>query len=285
MIPSVRIAAVQCVSTADVAANQQVLARLTQAAAEAGADVVIWPENALYFGDDPYGAAADAPSWLAWACALARQHGIYVITGTWPERTRPNGNPVPAGRVRAAAYGIDAQGVCCGRSDKWHLFDAQVADGQGRYAESDRFEPGDTLTLLPSPWGPLGVLVCYDLRFPELARALVARGAVALCVPAAFTAVTGEAHWQTLLRARAIENQCAVVGSGQGGWHTPQRETWGHSQIIDAWGVILAERHESGAGLVWADWNLQAQQDLRARMPCLAHQRLAVSESAANDCK
>lgn len=267
-----RVAALQLCSSNRWPENRDAVAAGLAEAEAAGVRLVILPENVAAFGPDAVSTvAAQADEIIAWFAAAAARHRLWLLAGTLPLSSRPDGSPVPGGRVRSAALLFDAQGQLRGRYDKRHLFDVEVADAQGRYQESATFEPGDALPLFDTPWGGLGVLTCYDLRFPEQARALAARGAELLAVPAAFTAVTGEAHWQVLLRARAIENQCLVIGAGQGGWHSPQRQTWGHSQIIDAWGRVLAERVQEGAGLVSADWDRAEQVALRRRMPVARH--------------
>lgn len=274
----VRVAAWQMTSGDDWLINRQSMVRGLAAAAAAGVQLVVLPENAAVFGAAAALALARRhDEILAWLAAQARDHELYVLAGTLPAPDRPDGTAVPGGRVRSASYLLSPSGAVLGRYDKRHLFDAQIDDVRGSYQESLCFEPGDDCQPLPTPWGGLGVLTCYDLRFPEQARALVAAGAALLVVPAAFTARTGEAHWQVLLRARAIENQCLVIGAGQVGWHDASRQTWGHSQIIDAWGQVLAERVEPTPGLVLADWSRQQQAALRAAMPCLAHRRDACS--------
>lgn len=269
---AVRVAAIQLCSTNDWSVNQQEIAKQLARAASEGARLVVLPENFAAFGPDATRQmvlrAAEIRGWLS---QQARTHGLYMVAGTLPSAERPDGVPVPDGRVRSSTWVFSDTGETIGRYDKRHLFDVEVGDAQGRYQESATFEPGTAVDVIPTPWGALGVLTCYDLRFPEQARQLRRLGAQLLAVPAAFTALTGEAHWQALLRARAIENQCLVIGAGQGGRHSAQRETWGHSQIIDAWGRVLAERNESGPGLVQIDWDLDEQADIRARMPTEQH--------------
>lgn len=270
----IRVAALQMCSGNHWQDNREVVADgLRQAAAEA-VQLVVLPENFAVFG--PEATVQVAAAWdeiVSWLAGQARTHGLWLVAGTLPSPTRPDGSLVPAGRVRSATLVFSAEGLCVGRYDKRHLFDVEVADAQGSYQESRTFEPGDDLPLIATPWGGLGILTCYDLRFPEQARQLRSMGADILVCPAAFTAVTGEAHWQVLLRARAIENQCLMIAAAQGGRHSAQRETWGHSQIIDAWGRVLAERRETGPGLVAAGWDRGDQTALRQRMPVQAHRR------------
>lgn len=268
-----RIAALELCSSDDIAANQQAIADGLAMARAANVNLVVLPENCLVFSADACVLATTHHNqWLSWCAEQARGHQLWLLVGTVPLPYRPDGTAVPDGRVRSASLLFNARGELVGRYDKRHLFDAQVGDAQGVYCESARFEPGTEAALMPTPWGKLGVLTCYDLRFPEQARALRRAGADFLAVPAAFTATTGQAHWQVLLRARAIENQCLVVGAGQGGQHTPMRRTWGHSQIIDAWGSVLAERSDpTQSVLVVADFDAAQQRLWRQQMPVEAH--------------
>ena len=155
------------------------------------------------------------------------------------------------------------------------MFDVQVNDGTGQYQESATFEPGDQLVVANTPFGRLGMMVCYDLRFPELALALRKQGAELLTAPSAFTAITGQMHWQLLLRARAMDTQCYVLGAGQQGTHG-LRQTWGHSAISNAAGEIIAERTDAGMGIVTAALDLQAVQQRRESMPLIQHRRLGL---------
>lgn len=266
------IAAWQMVSSSDWSENQASLRRGFAQAAEAGVKLLVLPENAAIFGaSEQQRLAARTDAIMAWFSAQAAAHRLTLVAGTLPLPFRPDGTPVPGQRVRSAALVWGPSGELIGRYDKRHLFDVEVVDAQGRYQESATFEPGDEVAIMETGIGKLGILTCYDLRFPEQARALRRQGAEILVVPAAFTAVTGEAHWQVLLRARAIENQCLVIGAGQGGQHGPQRQTWGHSQIIDAWGTVLAEQETAGEGLVVAAFDRAEQSRLRQRMPVEQH--------------
>jgi nitrilase len=268
----VRVAAWQMTSTDLWTENKQsIMDGLAQAKA-AQVSLLVFPENMAVFSAESMSEVANqAQDIISWLAQQAAVHNIYVLAGTLPMFTRPDGSVIRDGRFRSASLLFSNTGQLVARYDKRHLFDAAIGDKQGQYQESARFEPGDELVIMPTPWGKLGVLTCYDLRFPEQARALVSMGADLLVVPAAFTAKTGEAHWGVLLRARAIENQCLVIGAGQSGWHNAKRNTWGHSQIVDAWGRVLAERSAEGAGLIYADWSLKEQANIRQTMPCLRH--------------
>lgn len=268
-----RIATMQLCSTEVWQANAEVIARGLIDAKRQGVDLVVLPENCAVFGVAAKPSREQAQQYVDWFAEQARQQQLWILAGTLPLPWRPDGTVIEDGRTRSAALLFSAQGELVGRYDKRHLFDAIVGDAHGHYRESQQFEPGEALALMPTPWGRLGVLTCYDLRFPLQAQRLRALGADILAVPAAFTAKTGEAHWQVLLRARAIENQCLVVASAQGGQHSESRQTWGHSQIIDAWGRVLVEQTQPGYGLSVVDWDADAQAQLREQMPLLAHRR------------
>lgn len=202
----------------------------------------------------------------------AKRLGLWIVGGSIPLATRPDGSDVP-GRVRASCIVYNDQGEEVARYDKIHLFDAMVEDSHGQYRESDTFEPGDKVVTVDTPAGRLGMAVCYDLRFPELFRALREQGAEWVCLPSAFTWQTGDAHWYPLIRARAIENQVWLVAPGQGGQNSERRKTYGHSLICDPWGRVVAEMEE-GPGLVVADLDLEHLNQVRARMPVWEHRRL-----------
>jgi nitrilase len=196
----------------------------------------------------------------------ARELKLWIIAGSVPIVLAPGERSAQACLV----YGAD--GVRRARYDKIHLFDVELPERQESYRESAYMAPGDATVVIDTPAGRLGLSICYDLRFPELYRRLVASGAQWLVVPAAFTAPTGEAHWEPLLRARAIENLCYVVASGQCGLHPSGRRTWGHSVIIDFWGQIIAELPE-GEGVITGGIDLSAQDAARRSFPALAHRR------------
>lgn len=276
-----RVAAIQMVSTASVEENLESAGRLIADAVEKGAQLVLLPEVFAVLEGGPMrqfaeiegDTAAPIQNFLA---SQARSHGITVVGGTIPLLSRPGTLASDAdhllqdGRVRPASLVFDPAGKQVARYDKIHLFDVEVNDRQSRYSESHSYEPGTEIVTVETPVGTLGLSVCYDMRFPELYRALFLRGAQLITVPAAFTRVTGEAHWETLLRARAIENQCYIIAAGQGGRHNANRETWGHSMIIDPWGTILAQ-FADGPGVAVAEVDLQQVSSVRERMP-IRHQ-------------
>jgi nitrilase len=179
-------------------------------------------------------------------------------------------------KVRAVSLVFDDQGRMVSRYDKIHLFDVQLVESDERYEESNTIEPGDQSVVVDTPFGRLGIAVCYDLRFPELFRKLMRQGAEIFTVPAAFTAITGRAHWETLVRARAIENLAFVVAAAQGGYHLNGRETHGHSMIVDPWGRVLGQVPR-GTGFVSVELDRDYQQTVRRTFPTIEHQRLMVN--------
>jgi len=267
------VAAVQMCSGNDREANLATAGRLLQFAAERGARVALLPENfSLMAARDSerraHAEADGAGPVQEWLAQTAARLGIWIIAGAVPI-TQASGE-----RNAQACLVYDAKGARVARYDKIHLFDVELPERGESYRESAHMAPGSQLVVVPTPAGALGLSICYDLRFPELYRQLVARGAQWLVVPAAFTAATGEAHWQPLLRARAIENLCYVVASGQSGEHPNGRRTWGHSMIIDHWGRILAELPE-GEGVISAAIDLAAQAQARRSFPALQHRVLS----------
>ena len=279
-----KLAAVQMVSGPDVERNLAAAAELIAEAAAQGADLVLLPEVFAALEGEPmraHGEQQGAPGSpiQEFLSSEAHRHGIVLIGGTAPLSSRPGksesdaGYLIEDGRVRASSLVYDAAGELLARYDKIHLFDVMIEDRQAQYSESLSYEAGSEVVCVDTEAGRLGLSVCYDLRFPELYRRLFRLGAEILTVPAAFTAVTGEAHWESLLRARAIENQCYLVAAAQGGSHGPTRETWGHSMIVSPWGEILAEL-DKGPGVAIAEMDLLTLRDIRRKMPVADHIRL-----------
>lgn len=256
-----RIAVVQNTAGSDISANRAQLAQLVAEAAHTGARVIVLPEMCLCMDGAQYAKLAADPFTLSWFAELASEQGVWLVAGAVPQSS-PDGDP----RLRSALLVFNEQGQQVARYDKIHLFDVSVGDAQGRYAESERFSPGSTPVVVDTPLGRLGLSICYDLRFPEHFQALRDAGAEIIVVPAAFTYTTGAAHWQILLRARAIEQQCYVVAANQCGWHDHKRQTWGHSQIIDPWGSVLAELAHD-IGVASADIEPERIHSVRQRMP------------------
>lgn len=262
---NVRVAALQMVSTPRVEENLKTAASLVAQAVAQGAQLVALPE---YF---PIMGMSDADKFDArevegqgaiqdFLAATARQHGIWLVGGSLPLVS------TEAGKVLNSCLVFDPQGERVARYDKIHLFGFQK--GAERYNESATIEAGSQPVVFDAPFGRVGVSICYDIRFPELYRA---QGAVDLqIIPAAFTETTGRAHWEILLRARAIENQCYVLAVAQGGKHENGRETHGNSMLIDPWGIIL-DRLPKGPGIVIGDVDHARIADIRASLPALKH--------------
>ena len=279
MSESQSVAAIQMVSGFEVEPNLVKARELLEEAAGRGLSVAVLPENFAAFQSrhlleiGKAEAGAEEESIQAFLEREARRLGLWIVAGSIPMATRPDGSAVADGRVRASCLVIDAEGRQVARYDKIHLFDAEVGDSQGRYRESAVFEPGDRVVSVDTPAGRLGLSICYDLRFPELYRRLREEGAEWVVVPSAFTHRTGEAHWEALLRARAIENQFWVCAPNQGGQHDERRRTWGHSMIIDPWGGIVTQLEE-GPGVVDAQLDAQMLANTRSAIPVWDHRRL-----------
>lgn len=262
------IAAVQMVSTPSVDENIGTASRLVADAAAKGAQLVLLPEYWAIMGmqeTDKLAHAENPGDGPIQRCLgdLARQHGIWLVGGTLPLQSPE------VGKVMNSMLVYNPQGDCVTRYDKMHLFG--FSRGDESYDESRTISYGDSVGFFVAPFGRVGLSVCYDLRFPELYRAL---GDCALIVvPAAFTYTTGQAHWDVLLRARAIENQCYVLAAAQGGEHRNGRRTWGHSMLVDPWGKVVSVL-PAGEGVVIGELDLALMQSVRESLPALRHRRL-----------
>jgi len=266
-----RVAAVQMTSGPAVPANLDEAGRRIHAAADAGARLIVLPENfALMPLTDADRLAVAEPDGRGpiqdFLAAQARTHRVWLVGGTIPLATQASD------KVRAACLVFNDRGERAARYDKIHLFDVRLANGE-EYRESRNFEPGAASVVVDTPAGKLGLSVCYDLRFPELFRQLLDEGAELFAVPSAFTAHTGAAHWEVLLRARAIENLAYVVAAAQVGRHANGRETYGDSMIVSPWGEIMA-RQAHGTGHVVADCDPARLRGARASLPSIRHRRL-----------
>ncbi len=264
-----KIAALQMTSGPDVPANLATARTLLAAAADAGARLAVLPENFAFVGladvdKRKVGEVEGSGPIQDFLAGAARSLRLWVVGGTIPLK-------VPGeGRVAAASLVLDDGGRVAARYDKIHLFDVDIPGRKEHYRESADIAPGYAPIVVETPVGKLGLAVCYDMRFPELFRRLSAAGAQLLSVPSAFTAPTGRAHWETLLRARAIENLCYVVASAQSGIHPNGRETYGDTLIVDYWGRVL-RRKPRGRGIVVCDIDLDRQAEARAVFPALRH--------------
>lgn len=267
---------IQMASQADLLSNLATARQLLERAAGEGARLAVLPENFAAMGHADPAALGRAEAQgtgpiLPWLKQAARDLGLWIVAGTIP--LPPDGHPEE--KPRACSLLVDERGQRVARYDKLHLFDADVADSRGRYRESDDYAPGTRLVVADTPVGRLGMAVCYDLRFAELYLALREAGAELISVPSAFTPTTGEAHWQALIRSRAIETQCYMLAAAQGGKHPGGRSTYGHSSIVDCWGRLLREQPAGEAALM-AIRDVVEQAAIRQHMPILSHRRFSM---------
>lgn len=263
-----RIGLIQMTSGSSVSENLQMIEQQLALLAEQKAELVVTPENAILFGrHSDYHQQAEplAQGGIQQQLAeLAIRYQVWLLIGSFPIRQDYG--------VTSTSLLFNPQGEVVGDYDKLHMFDVDVADGHRRYRESSTFTPGNRVTVVDTPLGMLGLSICYDLRFPQLYSELRRQGAQILFVPAAFTSVTGKAHWQVLLQARAIETQCWVVAVGQTGVHPCGRETWGHSMVISPWGEIIASLGQETECLM-VDIDVEQIEPIRRTMPVIEHAR------------
>lgn len=290
MNKSLKVAALQMNSQQDVEANLNTIKAAISDASNQGAQLVVLPENCCSMGRQ-FPTAERFESLSATLGDYAREHNVHLLAGSLPCPFRPDGVIVPDGRLRQVSQLFAPDGTPLARYDKIHLFTATVSDAQGSYNEAATFEPG-TQTIVTAIEAndevyQLGMMVCFDLRFPALAQRLRQAGAELLSAPSAFTYMTGQAHWSLLLRARALDSQCLVIGAAQGGEHHykegKSRQTWGHSAITAFDGRVL-DSYESSEikaednkdyALVFASLDKSAQQQGREKMPIFQCHRLA----------
>jgi deaminated glutathione amidase len=267
-----RVAAIQMTSGHEIDVNLEVAGRFLDEAARQGAVLAALPENFAFMGQQPadkraVGEPDGAGRIQNFLSDSARRLGIWIVGGTVPLRQDADG------RVSASCLVYQADGSRVARYDKMHLFDVDVPGSSESHRESAHTVPGSDPRLVDTPIGKLGLSVCYDMRFPELFRVLSRQGADAFVVPSAFTVPTGQAHWESLLRARAIENLAPVIAPAQWGRHPSGRETYGDSMIIDHWGKVLARLPE-GTGCVVADLDVASRMEARAKFPALDHRAI-----------
>ncbi len=267
-----RAVAVQMASGTNIRANLSEAEKHIHKASEAGAKLVVLPENFAFMGmhdSDQLEIAeieAEGPV-QAFLSEQAKKHAIWLVGGTLPLKSEDTG------KVYSACLVFNDKGEQVARYNKIHLFDVSLAEHNETYHESEYVMAGDTPLLVETPFARIGVAICYDLRFPELFRRLVNMGAEVIVVPSAFTAITGAAHWEVLLRARAIENLSYIVAADQGGYHVNGRETHGDSMIVNPWGDIL-QRLEHGTGVVTAEIDIDSLKHLRQTFPVLEHRKM-----------
>ncbi len=266
-----RVAAIQMNSTPNQAGNFQQAHDLLIQAIDKGCEFVAFPENFSVFAPETRATLAAAETLKGMTVRTlqewAAENSIWILGGSLPIKST-------AKRVTNTSLLISPDGDITARYDKIHLFDATLSKDGQTYRESKYVKPGTRVVSTRMPFGRVGLSICYDVRFPELYRKMVSQGDLrAICIPSAFLATTGRAHWDLLTRARAVENQCFVIAPAQCGSPYPGRETYGHTRIIDPWGKILAER-PAGPGIVWADLNFDELERVRRELPALKNRRI-----------
>lgn len=269
MNSSFRIACLQINSGSDYQSNLTTVTAMAREAAGGGARFILTPEYALMMDGSgkvmrERALAADGAPALGELQALARELGVWFLAGSLTLRTDDE-------RIANRSFLISAQGQVVASYDKIHMFDVTMPDGRV-IRESSTYRPGDRAVVADTPWGKLGMTVCYDLRFPGLFRALAQAGAQMITVPSSFQRQTGKVHWHALLRARAIENECFIIAPAMCGDHPGNRQTYGHTLVIDPWGEILAEGGEA-PGIVYADIDVARVAKIRGMIPSLEHDR------------
>lgn len=272
---TLRAACIQLTATNDMVANCIHAEALMQRAITGGAQLLVLPESAFFMRgsdkDAPAPYTVDEHPGVQLCRSLAKTHGVWVLIGSIFVPAPPLYDGAPPKWFNRTVV-IDAAGEITAHYDKIHLFDAMVG-GDQMYRESDRIQYGEHLSFVPTPWGRIGLTICYDMRFPHLYRDLAKAGATLFVAPAAFTYVTGKAHWHVLLRARAIETGSFIIAPGQCGHHPGGRRTYGHSLIIGPWGDILAEASEDTPEVLLATLDLAQVAQVRRDLPCLQHDR------------
>lgn len=273
-----KIAVIQMASGPHVAGNLNEAARLLEMAADQQVGLVVLPENfaLMSMNQEDLLTAAETlgngpiQSFLS---DKARDLGLWIVGGTIPIKVDSSD------KVRAVSILFDDKGRQVADYSKIHLFDAQIEESGEEYAESRIIEPGDRIVVVDTPFGRMGMAICYDLRFPEMFRTMLDENVQLIVAPSAFTAITGKAHWEVLVRARAIENLSYVLAAAQGGYHYNGRETYGDSMIVDPWGNVL-NRHAKGAGVISADLDLEYVKAVRERFPVVEHRTLHCAKTS-----
>lgn len=267
-----KAAAIQMATGPNVSANLLTAEQLIEEAVNDNAGLIVLPENFAFMGKSESDVLTikeqpgDGPL-QNFLSQLARKHGIWIVGGTIPIESNDQS------KVLASSLVYNDRGEQVARYDKIHLFDVHLVEADEHYSESSTIEPGSETCVIDTPFGKLGVAVCYDLRFPELFRNLIDQGVQIIALPASFTAITGKAHWEILVRARAIENLSYVIAAAQGGFHLSGRETYGHSMIVDPWGSVLAQVPR-GPGSVSVKIDIDFLTNTRRNFPCIDHRKL-----------
>jgi len=267
-----KIAAVQMVSGSEVEKNLRTVNNFIKLAVEQNVQLLVLPENFACMGMketdklDIREKQDDGPI-QEFLKNAAKENGLWSVGGTIPIESGSGE------RIISRCQVYNDQGQCAGFYDKMHLFDVKVPDSTERYSESDTIKSGSKVVVLDTPFGKTGLAACYDLRFPELFRQMLDQGAELLVVPSAFTELTGRAHWELLVRTRALENTCYLIAANQGGIHINGRETYGHSMIVDPWGRILNQL-EKGLGLVVGEIDPERVKQIRENFPSVHHRKL-----------
>ncbi|MES2142513.1 MAG: carbon-nitrogen hydrolase family protein [Pseudomonadota bacterium] len=266
------VAAIQLCSSHILKENLEITAKLIKEASDNSATLVVLPEMFPIFGltqaakvdfKEDFGTGKIQ----AFLSEQAKKNSIWLVGGTIPLSCEDKD------KIKAACLVYDNNGRVVARYDKIHLFDAVISK-QEVYLESDTTNPGNSLVVVNTPIGKLGLAVCYDIRFPTMFTHLFNQGAEVIAIPSAFTQKTGEAHWELLARSRALDNFCYVIGACQGGTHSNGRKTYGHSLIVDPWGSIVTERIKKGPGIIYAEINLKKLHEIRNTIPIASHQKL-----------
>ncbi len=263
-----RVGLIQMTSSSDVEENVTYIEQQTVSLVKQGAQWVITPENAVVLGNradyhknaEPLGNGPIQQR----ISHLAVEQNVWILIGSMPISQGSD--------VMTTSVLFNPQGKIVAHYDKLHMFDVDVADSHQRYRESETFTPGSEVVVAETPFAKIGLSICYDVRFPQLYSELRRQGAQIITVPAAFTAVTGKAHWEVLLRSRAIETQCWVIAVGQGGYHPCGRETWGHSMVVNPWGEVVASLDQPSGSLL-VEIELEQTESVRATMPIAEHSR------------
>lgn len=271
-----KAAAIQMATGPNVSANLLTAEQLVEEAVSNNAGLVVLPEHFAFMGKNENDVLTimeregDGPL-QTFLSQLASKHGIWIVGGTIPIES------CKAGKVFATSMVFDDEGQEVARYDKIHLFDVNLVEADEQYTESTTYDTGDKVCVVDTPFGKLGVAVCYDLRFPEQFRNMVDLGMEIIALPASFTAITGKAHWETLVRARAIENLSYVIAAAQGGFHLSGRETHGHSMIVDPWGTVLAQVPR-GPGSISVKMDTEFLSATRRNFPCIEHRRFSCQD-------